>query len=172
MNAAEVVVLVLGLTGASIFLIASWVLWTLHSERRYGALVQVDRGSGRSPPLRSTRWRLSGTPDELRQQRDGTIVPVEWKRRSAPRSGPFLSHRVQVWAYCLLVEETFGRAPAFGVLRYGDGVEFRVPWDRESYRALASLRRSISAPYRGEATPSVGRCRGCAFRHACDARTL
>jgi CRISPR-associated exonuclease Cas4 len=155
----------LGTIGAS-----AWVLWTVSEERRYGALLRVDPGSGSSPPLRSPRWRLSGTPDELRQLRDGAIVPVEWKRRAAPPGGPFLSHRVQVWAYCLLVEETWGRAPPFGVVRYGDGVEFRVPWDRDAYTRVIAVRRAVAARYDGEATPSAGRCSGCAYRNACDVR--
>jgi CRISPR-associated exonuclease Cas4 len=157
------------LAAGLVLLVAGWALWTVREQRQYGGLVQVDRGDSRSPRLRSEAWRMSGTPDELRRRPDGRFVPVEWKRRPAPGSGPFPSHRVQVWAYCLLVEENYGRSPPFGVVRYGDGVEYRIPWDEEARRELASVRRSLAGRYRGEATPSPGRCRGCGYRPSCDA---
>lgn len=161
---------VLAVVGVATLAAALYALTRRRAERRYGSLVAVGEGPQRSPPLVSERWRLSGAPDELRQMPDGSIVPVEWKLRSAPPGGPYPSHRVQVWAYCLLVEETWGRPPRFGVVRYGDGTEFRVPWDRRAREDLVALRRAIARPYRGEATPSVGRCQGCAYRASCDAR--
>jgi CRISPR-associated exonuclease Cas4 len=140
------------------------------SERSVGRLVAVDRSPERGRPLRSERHRLSGRPDELRQARDGRWIPVEWKSRGAPRGGPAPSHRVQVWAYCLLCEETTGRPPPFGLLRYGDGKEFRIPWDASARAELLALRAAIARPYDGRASPSVGKCRGCRWRNGCDAR--
>ncbi len=95
--------------------------WALHalSERRddnaRGRLVAVD--VGRPATLRSERYGLVGRPDELRRLRDGRVVPVEFKSRSTPPRGPTPSHVVQVRAYCLLVAETTGVAPPFGILR-------------------------------------------------------
>jgi CRISPR-associated exonuclease Cas4 len=140
--------------------------------RKVGVLVDVDRMDGRRPPLRSERYRLVGRPDELRRLSDGTIVPIELKSRSTPAQGPPRSHRVQVWAYCLLVEETTGRSPPFGVLRYSDGGEFRIPWTREAREELLAVRHAVARPYAGEARPSPGRCRGCRFRESCDARAV
>jgi CRISPR-associated exonuclease Cas4 len=137
-----------------------------------GSLVEVDRMDGRRPPLRSERYRLVGRPDELRRLPDGRIVPVELKSRSTPPDGPPRSHRVQVEAYALLVEETTGRAPPFGILRYGDGGEFRIPWDAAARQELWEVRNAVRRPYDGAARPSPGRCRRCPYRERCDVRAI
>ncbi len=93
------------------------------------------------PTMVSDRWGLTGRPDELRRLPDGTIIPVEIKSCRLPRSGvPYPSHRVQLLAYCALVEETYGHRPPFGVLAYGDGREVAVAWDE---KARIELRRAM-----------------------------
>lgn len=136
-------------------------------DRAYGALVASDAGS--PARLRSDRYRIQGRPDELRQLSDGRVVPVELKSRSAPAGGPPRSHLVQLWAYALLIEETTGRSPPFGLLRYSDR-EFRVPWDGTARAELLELRHRLDRPYDGRATPSAGRCARCPWVSVCDAR--
>ncbi len=138
-------------------------------ETRLGQLVAVDVGDGRALTLRSSRYRLVGRPDAVRSTRDGTLVPVEVKRRVAPREGTLPSHVAQLWAYCLLLEETTGRAPPFGVLRYSDR-DVRVDWDAPSRAELFGILRELDRPYDGRADPSVAKCRGCRFVRVCDAR--
>lgn len=135
---------------------------------RRGRLVAVDTGNLR--PLRSERYRIAGRPDEIRARADGRWVPVEWKTRAAPRGGPLPSHRMQLLAYCLLCEEATGRAPPYGLLRYGDGTEFRVPWDRAARAELLRLRAELARPYDGRSAGSVAKCAGCRFRAICDVR--
>jgi len=137
-------------------------------DRRYGALVAVDAGAPAT--LSSVRYRLRGRPDLLRRTPEGRLVPIELKSRAAPSRGPPFSHLVQVWAYCLLVEERDGRPPPFGVLRYSDGTEFRVRWDRTAREELLRLRAQIERPYDGRATPSPAKCAHCAWNRVCDAR--
>jgi CRISPR-associated exonuclease Cas4 len=137
-------------------------------DRLLGSLVAVDAGA--PALLRSERYRLSGRPDVLRRLRDGRVVPVELKSRTTPTHGPPRSHLVQVAAYCLLVEETTGAPPPFGVLRYSDGGEFRVPWDRSAREELLRLRAELDRPYDGRATPSRAKCARCPWRAVCDAR--
>ncbi len=150
--------------------LAAWALRAL-SQRRAdlagGGLVAVD--AGRPTTLRSERHRLVGRPDELRRLRDGRVVPVEFKSRSTPSRGPSRSHVVQVRAYGLLVEETTGVAPPYGVLRYSDG-EFRVRWDDRARKELLALCDELRRPYDGRATPSRARCARCPWFGACDAR--
>jgi CRISPR-associated exonuclease Cas4 len=136
------------------------------AERRLGELVAID--AGRAATLRSRRYRLVGRPDELRRRRDGAVVPVELKRRPAPREAPFASHRLQVEAYCLLVEETFGRPPPFGVLRYRDR-EVVVPWDRSARREVLAALEAATAPYDGRAEPGEAKCAACRWSGGCDA---
>lgn len=153
-------------------LLAGLAQWRAgHRARRHGRLRSADVGRA-GITLRSERYRLIGRPDELRGPEAGPWVPVELKRRRAPLRGPPRSHRVQVAAYCLLTEERTGRAPPYGVLRYGDGVEFAVAYGPHERDRLTGLLADLRRPYDGRARPSVGRCAGCAFRLGCDARAI
>ena len=154
--------------GLGVAAVAARGLLTRRRERSTGALVAIDAGSPAT--LRSPRYRLVGRPDVLRRLGDGRVVPVERKSRAAPLHGPPPSHRVQVAAYCLLVEETTGVPPPYGILRYGDGGEFRVPWTPAARAELLRLRASLDRPYDGRATPSPAKCARCGWRRACDAR--
>ncbi|HYB79243.1 MAG TPA: PD-(D/E)XK nuclease family protein [Thermoplasmata archaeon] len=150
--------------------LAAWALRALGERRRdaaRGRLVAVD--AGRAMTLRSERYRLAGRPDELRQLADGRLVPVEFKSRPTPARGPTPSHVAQVRAYCLLVQESTGVAPPYGVLRYADG-EFRVRWDERARAELLAVRVELLAPYDGRATPSPARCARCPWVRGCDAR--
>jgi CRISPR-associated exonuclease Cas4 len=150
--------------------LTAWALRALsmrRADRRLGRLVAVD--AGRPVTLRSERYRIVGRPDELRRLADGRTVPVEWKSRSTPPRGPPPSHIVQVRAYCLLVEETTGTPPPYGVLRYADG-EFRVRWDDRARAELHSVREELLRPYDGRATPSAARCARCPWFGVCDVR--
>jgi CRISPR-associated exonuclease Cas4 len=150
-----------------------WVIWEgLRSHVHkpdVGATFAVDQPAlGGMRQLTSERWGITGRPDELRRLKDGTIIPAEIKSGAAPRSGvPYPSHRIQLLAYCALVEDAFDRAPPYGVLVYGDGRKIRVPWDQS---AMADLRSAVdrwAQPYMGEADPSPGKCRGCTFNAIC-----
>ena len=167
---ADLEALALVLAGAAAVAIGTRSLAARHREARYGALVSVDERPGSAPILRSSRYRISGRPDEVRRLPDGRLVPVEFKSRATPRGGIPRSHRVQVGAYCLLLEETTGRAPPYGVVRYRDGGEARVPWDRSARDELLGIRAELDRPYDGRATPSVARCTRCPWHDVCDAR--
>jgi CRISPR-associated exonuclease Cas4 len=135
-------------------------------ERRFGSLVAID--VDRPLTLRSERYRLVGRPDVLRRDEEGRVIPVELKARGLPPGGPFPSHRAQLAAYCLLVEETTGRSPPFGVLRYADG-EVLVPWGVRERAQLVRLLEKLRAPYDGRADPSPAKCAACAWSAGCDA---
>lgn len=158
------VVVVVGLA------LAAWALRALSQRQNdalRGQLIAID--AGRPATLKSERYRLIGRPDELRRLSDGRVVPVELKSRSTPARGPTSSHVAQVRAYCLLVEETTGVAPPYGLLRYSDG-EFRVRWDDRAREELLAVRAELLAPYDGRATPSRARCSRCPWAGVCDAR--
>jgi CRISPR-associated exonuclease Cas4 len=153
--------------GALLVILALRALSARGAGRRDGALVATDLSGDLT--LRSERLRLIGRPDLLRRTADGRTVPIELKHRPAPRNGPYRSHEVQLWAYCLLIEEATGVPPPYGVLRYADG-EFRVPWDAAARTELLAVRRAWLAPYRGEATPSPARCARCPWNPVCELR--
>jgi CRISPR-associated exonuclease Cas4 len=161
---------VLAAIGLVLLFVGIYSALSLRRSRRYGRLRSIDLPYRPGQYLRSERWRLAGRPDEIRERSDGTWIPIELKSRTSPSGGPPASHQAQVAAYCLLIEEATGRAPPYGVLRYSDGGEFRVTWDARTRDWLWSLRSSMDRPYRGEATPSAGKCRGCTWRAWCDRR--
>lgn len=153
--------------------LAAWAAHALGARRRArrsGVLVAVDPMDRRGTPMRSVRYGIVGRPDELRRLRDGRIVPVEVKSRSTPPGGPPRSHRVQVAAYALLVEETTGVPPPYGLLRYSDGGEFRIPWDRAARSELLAIRTAVDLSYDGGGLPTPAKCRRCPWRDACDLR--
>ncbi len=160
------------LIALAVLVAAARALGRLAEDRRPGAFVAVDLARAPGPRLVAPRYRLAGRPDELRRRPDGRVVPVEFKSRDGPAGGPLPSHRIQVAAYCLLIEETTGRAPPFGLVRYGDGTEYTVPWDAEQRAELLRLLGELRQPYDGRARPSARRCARCAFRPGCDAAAV
>ncbi len=163
---------VLVAVGAVVAALALRALLQRARDRRYGTLVSADDGTGGGRTLAAPRYRLSGRPDILRRAASGATIPIELKHRPSFERGPPYSHVVQVWAYCLLVEETTGIPPPYGVLRYSDGVEMAVTWDGDARRELLGIRAALARPYDGRARPSVARCARCPWRLACDARAV
>jgi len=159
---------VVALAGVALAAAALRGLSASRRERARGELVAIDAGA--SVTLRAPRYRLAGRPDVLRRLPDGRIVPIELKSRPAPAGGPPPSHRVQLEAYCLLVEETTGVAPPYGLLRYGDGQEFRLAWTPAARAELLGVRASVDRPYDGRATPTAAKCARCGWRPVCDVR--
>ncbi len=158
---------ILLVVGAGLVLGAGSALARRRRDRVYGRLVAVD--AGRPVVLRSERYRISGRPDVVRALPDGRPVPIELKSGPTPARGPYPSHRAQLFAYCLLLEETTGRSPPYGVLRYSDG-EVRLRWDAAARQELLALRLAVARPYDGRAAPSPAKCAGCEWAAGCDAR--
>lgn len=158
------------LAGATMVAIAALLLARWASERKVGALVAADVGRAHGSTLRSERYRLVGRPDMVRRRSDGRPIPIEIKSRDSFKDGPPRSHIIQLWAYCLLLEESEGRPPPCGILRYGDGAEYTVPWGTEERRILLDLRWEMSRPYDGRARPAPARCARCRWWAICDAR--
>lgn len=154
--------------GLAFLIGAAWVGYHRYRLHQEGWWVGSDLPSSPGRLLRSSRWGLVGRPDEIRQRADGRWIAVEVKSRPAPSTGPPFSHRIQVAAYCLLIEEVTGRPPPYGLLRYGDGQEFRIEWTPARRAELLELRRELAVPYDGRATPSPARCGRCPWNAACD----
>lgn len=122
-------------------------------------------------PLVSRRYRLSGRPDYLVQV-EGAIIPVEVKATSRPAI-PYRAHVMQLAAYCLLIEETRGQAPPYGLLHYDDDtvrVDYVPQLRAELLAALEDMRRARVSGVASRSHDEPARCRRCAYRHACDQR--
>jgi CRISPR-associated exonuclease Cas4 len=138
-----------------------------------GRVVYTDTGgwSRLERPLFSREFSLTGKPDYL--VADGAdIIPVEVKSGHAP-AHPYLSHVLQLAAYCLLVEECYGRRPPYGIVKYADRT-FEVDYTPElENRLLATVDRMQAALAEGSAPRSHDaprRCRACGYRQRCDQR--
>jgi len=123
-------------------------------------------------PLFSRRHQLTGKPDYV--VREGrAIIPIEVKSSRAPASGPRQGHVLQLAAYCLLVQETEGARPAYGLIRYADQT-FRVDNTPELGRALLStldaMRRDMARGKSPRSHQDPARCRRCGVRAACQER--
>ncbi|MCS7087478.1 MAG: CRISPR-associated protein Cas4 [Thermoflexales bacterium] len=116
----------------------------------------------------SPRYRLVGRPDYLVQTTRG-VVPVEVKSTRAPAQ-PYASHLMQIAAYCLLIEESFGKPP-YGIICYTDR-QFAVdytPGLREMLIAtLRAMREALHAGCADRSHAETARCQGCGYRDRCD----
>ena len=165
------------LVGASMFL-----YWSMRSaeqaratRERYeiaaGSLVYVDSEREKPKLFVSARYGLSGRPDAVLL--DGDIhIPVEVKTGRTPR-GPLFSHILQIAAYCLLMEEEFGKAPPYGVIRYGDGshdIEYNEDLKRLVLQKMGEMHACITKgeAHRNHSRP--GKCLHCSRRSVCPER--
>ncbi len=135
-----------------------------------GEIVSRDTNSQeRGKPLFSGRYGLTGTPDYVVRTSRG-LVPVEVKpgRKEAE---PHDSHLLQVLAYCLLIEETEGKRPPYGLLRYSSDT-FKVDYNDETRAYLLSvmddMRAAAEEPDVHRNHDQAQRCRACGYRAICE----
>jgi CRISPR-associated exonuclease Cas4 len=161
--------------GLALLLLAALLLvWGLRVRRRTGlpwapVVAQDMYGRTLDKPLFARHIGLTGKPDYLLELR-GHTIPVEVKpgRRAAR---PYESDLMQLAAYCLLVEETSGEAPPYGLLRYAEQT-FRLDYTSqvrdELLALLDEMRAALQAPACTRSHDDPRRCRGCGFFEQCD----
>lgn len=121
-------------------------------------------------PLFARRLGLTGKPDYLIELR-GQTIPVEVKPGRYAAT-PYESDLMQLAAYCVLLEETQGEAPPYGLLRYAEQT-FRLdytPRVREDVLALVDeMRELLDADDCARSHDEAPRCRACGFYTQCEA---
>lgn len=163
--------LALALIALALALLAVGALARRRTGLPWGRVVAEDVGAGRAlaRPLFARRYGLTGKPDYLIERR-GATIPVEVKPgRRSPR--PYDADLMQLAAYCLLVEETTGQAPPYGLLRYAE-TTFRLPYT-EAVRerlldTLDAMRELLDEDDAARSHDEAGRCAGCGFRAICE----
>lgn len=138
-----------------------------------GRVIYADTGAWDrlERPLFSARYRLTGRPDYL--VREGSaVVPVEVKPgRDAPQ--PYDSDVLQLGAYCLLVEETYGQASPHGILKYREHT-FAVPYTAALRQQVLAALDEMQAGHRARSVArshdEPARCAACGVRAYCDQR--
>ena len=158
-----------------LLLLAGLALWLALRLRRSTGLpwarvvAQDTLGRSLERPLFSRRYGLTGKPDYLIEQR-GALIPVEVKpgRRATQ---PYESDLMQLAAYCLLVEETSGQPPPFGLLRYAEQT-FRLDYTPqlrdELLDILDEMRAALEELDCERSHDDSRRCAGCGFATQCD----
>jgi len=123
-----------------------------------------------SPMLESSRYGIRGKPDYI-IEKDGEYIPVEKKTGRTPK-GPLFSHIMQLIAYCMLVEETFGKVE-YGILEY-DERKYFINYDERLKNTVIKLRENLVKDLkRGGAHRNhnrEGKCMNCSRRDICPER--
>jgi CRISPR-associated exonuclease Cas4 len=100
------------------------------------------------------------------------LIPIEVKP-SRTAAKPYAGDLLQLAAYCLLVEDTTGQAPPYGLLRYAHRT-FRVPYTADLraqlLKVIADMRNAQAAPHVARSHGEAQRCRACGFFDKCDDR--
>lgn len=134
----------------------------------YQDTVRADDDSSLQRPLESPRYGLRGQPDYLVRE-GGAIIPIEVKTGRTPRQ-PYDSHLIQLYAYCLLVEEEYGQPPPHGILRYPAQTFTLLYGDEEREWVLAVLAELRADREADDVPPNHDqpvRCRTCEYLPVC-----
>jgi hypothetical protein len=109
---------------------------------------------------------MKGKPDALVRLPSGDLIPVERKKSQAPKQ-PYDGDLIPAAAYCILIEETYGRTPPFMRVQNADR------WFDEPYTAEAKPRvrqtitriRRIRKPTHCDRSHQIrAKCRSCGQR--------
>ena len=115
---------------------------------------------------------LSGKPDYIIRNEDGSLIPVEIKSGRAIQ--PHRGHIMQLAAYCLLVEENYNVAVPYGILVYADKRQHKIEFDKhlraDLVRTVEEMRSAPESrpPQRGHSQRQ--KCRCCSFSQSCQSR--
>ena len=152
------------------------LLWISGQQRRSvglpsGRVIFADHNQwGRvEKPLYDPTFNLTGKPDFLIEQGD-VIIPVEVKSGRG-KTAPYDSHIYQLAAYCLLVKQSFGMRPPYGILHYSNqdiAVDYTPQLEREIIDLLRDIRSQERRRNIGRSHHSSNRCRRCSYLAACD----
>jgi CRISPR-associated exonuclease Cas4 len=150
-------------------------LWWSRRKRKWtglpqGRVVYADTGAWErcEKPLFSKRYLLTGRPDYLVEERR-RVIPVEVKSALSPPT-PYRSHVLQLAAYCLLVEEEYGRSPPYGIIKYRDqalAIDYSSRLRTELLDTLAEMRHDLAADDVAPSHSNPNRCQRCGYAADC-----
>ncbi len=160
----------------ALLLAGFWLLRRANRQRQRsglppGRVIYADTGAWArvERPLFSRRYRLTGKPDYLLADGD-KFIPVEIKSGAAPPQ-PYPSHVLQLAAYCLLIAETCGARPSYGIVRYRDrtfAVDFTAHLETRLLEALDEIRQDAAADDVPRSHDNPAQCAACGYRPFCD----
>lgn len=156
---------------AAVLLYVGLALWGRQERAALGlgvgAIVAADQSSLGAPTLRSTRYGLVGRPDQLLRV-GSMVIPVE-RKPSARKIQQ--SHLLQLAAQCLLVDESYGVRPSYGLLVLAGGRQVQVEYTRALERRVLETMEQMRGLLRAGTDPGprwvAPKCRPCGFRARC-----
>jgi CRISPR-associated exonuclease Cas4 len=164
------------LTGLGLLLASLFLMWVTRQLRLRtglpaGRVVYSDtRAWHECPdPLYAPSVNLAGKPDYL-VQRWNYVLPVEVKSSPSPAE-PYPSHVLQLAAYCLLVQEEYGRRPPHGLIHYADRT-FAIPYtpqlEQELRNTIDWMREDMRDGRADRNHDDPARCYSCSYAAYCD----
>jgi len=162
-----------------LILIALILFWQAGRQRKAsglpgGRIIYTDtrQWGAVEKPLYDPALNLTGKPDYLVMQNNGQIIPVEVKTGRSP-AAPYDSHIFQLAVYCLLVERSMGKRPAYGILHY-PGRTFEIDYTPTLEAALLDTLAEMHQQERhtevDRSHDQPARCAHCGYRTICDQR--
>ena len=154
--------------------LAAWLFARSRHEKSglpAGHVIYTDTGAWieQHDTLYSPDFRLAGRPDYLVETPGGGLIPVEVKSSQAPQE-PHEGHILQLAAYCLLVEETYGIRPTHGILQYRDGafaIDYTNDLEEDLLDLLADMREDMFEEEIDRDHEDWRRCARCGVRDYC-----
>jgi len=146
-------------------------LLSRHTGIPKGRIIYSDHEEWRktTKPLYDASIGLTGKPDYLIKV-DGQLIPAEVKSSYAPHN-PYDSHILQLAAYCVLVDRTYGERPPYGLLRYRNRT-FKIPFtyalEEKVLEMISTIRLSKSRTDIPRSHNHAARCARCGYRNTCD----
>jgi len=136
-----------------------------------GQVIYSDTGTWfrNQEPLHSAELRLAGKPDYLVEQDNGELIPVEIKSGTAP-ARPWPGHILQLAAYCLLVDDLYGRRPSFGILQYQDRsftVDYSEELEQELHNVMHEMRQDHQRDNVDRSHNDIAKCAACGLQEKC-----
>lgn len=122
--------------------------------------------------LHSEKHHLHGLVDEVVRLADDSWAPLDFKFSLYPEH-VYTSHKMQILAYCIMIEEFLDKEVKNGYLFYiRDGSrQVTVPFTSRDRRRLLEIIDDILETIQGERLPVktgvTSRCRDCTYKNIC-----
>lgn len=114
-------------------------------------------------------FNLAGKPDFI-VETDRGLIPIEVKSGRVI-DAPYDSHIYQLAAYCLLIEQTFGTRPQYGILHYSNQ-DIRIDYTKDLQDKTIEILREIRSISRKKSITrshqSFARCQKCGYNSICE----
>ena len=155
---------------AGVLLLIANALWDRMQTAPSIIVYHGTRAQRQKKVLVANEFGLAGQPQYVLEY-EGGHIPILARSKPSPQQ-PHEAHIMQVVAYCLLVAESTGSRPPYGVIRYGDGRTFEVDFDEDSVEVLSQVMDEIEANRRqadvARSHNDRSRCFACSHRKHCD----